>query len=464
MTILISDDNYDFSSTISEIVQGFGYETYTVYSPEDTISFIEKHNKRIAALLLDIEFGPETNLTGIDVLEYCRKNHPFIPVIMITGKGTIATAVKATKLGAVNFIEKSIITAEKLREVLESALSNVMERDRKEIQQFLHSQKIIGSSEKMIDLGFSIVRFARSDLNVLITGETGTGKRLIAEAIHKVSPRAKNPFILVDIPNIRTELFQSELFGHIRGAFTGAMTTREGLFHQANRGTLFLDEIGELSPDMQVCLLNPIQERKIRKIGSNDSEDIDVRIVSATDRNLLEKIEKGEFREQLYHRLRECEINVPPLRERQEDIPEIVDYYLQEFNRNAPVAKLFSSAAISWLQEQQWYGNVRELINVIRVAYQTTDKEIIDVPDLKIIFKKSEKTEEGITFIYPTFGQKPIKEQLSEVEKISIEKTLEKCFGNVSKAAALLNMSRENLHNKIRRYSIDPNIYRKRNK
>lgn len=462
MMILISDDNYDFSSTISEIVQGFGYETYTVYSPEETMSFIDKHNKKIAALLLDIEFGPETNLTGIDVLEYCRKNHPFIPVIMITGKGTIATAVKATKLGAVNFIEKSLITAEKLREVLESALSNVMEKDRKEIQLFLRSQKLIGSSEKMIDIGFSIVRFARTDLNVLITGETGTGKRLIAEAIHNASQRSKKPFVLVDIPNIRTELFQSELFGHIRGAFTGAMTTREGMFHQANGGTLFLDEIGELSLDMQSCLLNPIQERKVRKVGSNENEEIDVRIVSATDSNLPQKIEKGEFKEQLYHRLRECEISIPPLRERREDIPEIVDYYLHDFNRNSLTPKLFSSSAISWLQEQQWLGNVRELVNVIRVAYQTTVKDIIDVPDLKVIFKKSEQKNGEIPIIFPSSSQKPIKEQLSEVEKISIEKTLDRCNGNVSKAAALLNMSRENLHNKIRRYKIDPSIYRKR--
>lgn len=464
MLILISDDNYDFSSTISEIVQGFGYETHTVYSPEDTINFIDKHSKKIAALLLDIEFGPETNLTGMDVLEYCRKNHPFIPVIMITGKGTIATAVKATKLGALNFVEKSLITAERLREVLESALSNVMEKDRKEIQQFLRSQRIVTNSEKMIDVGFSIVRFARSDLNILITGETGTGKRLVAEAIHNASQRFKKPFVLVDIPNIRTELFQSELFGHVRGAFTGAMTTREGLFHQANGGTLFLDEIGELSLDMQACLLNPIQERKIRKVGSNESEEIDVRIVSATDRNLPDKIEKGEFKEQLYHRLRECEISIPPLRERPEDIPEIVDFYLHEFNRNSSMAKLFSPSAIAWLQEQSWYGNVRELINVIRVAYQTTDKEIVDVPDLKIIIRKTGKEDGEIPVFIPSSTQKSIKEQLSEVEKISIEKTLERCFGNVSKAAAILNMSRENLHNKIRRYGIDPNIYRKKSK
>lgn len=462
MQILISDDNYEFCSTVAEIVQGFGYETNMVHTPEDTISYVDKFSKKIGALLLDIEFGPDTNMNGIDVLEYCRKNHPFVPVIMITGKGTIETAVKATKLGAVNFIEKSLVSAEKLKEVLLSAISLPEKKDKNEILQFLRANNIIGSSDQIIELGYSIVRFGRTDLNVLITGETGTGKKLVAQALHAASRRAKKPFIVVDIPNIPKELFQSELFGHLKGSFTGAISNKEGLFQKANEGTIFLDEIGELNLELQASLLNPIEEKIIRKIGSSENEEVDVRIISATDKDLSAMVSQGLFRSQLYHRLRECEIYVPPLRERKEDIPELVQYYLTKLNFEKNRAKFFSPSAIEFLQEQTWAGNVRELINVIRIVYEYAEKDTIEIPDLKRALGK-EKTETTATSeaTVITSGTN-IKTDLERLEKLKIERTLESCNGNVSKAAATLGVSRETLHNKIRKYGINPNIYRKR--
>ncbi len=461
MQILISDDNFEFCSTVAEIVQGFGYETQMVHTPEETIQYIDKFSRKIGALLLDIEFGPDTNMNGIDVLEYCRRNHPFIPVIMITGKGTIETAVKATKLGAVNFIEKSLVSADKLREVLSSAVNLSGSRDKGEILQFLRANGIIGSSEKIVELGYSIIRFGRTDLNVLITGETGTGKKLVAQALHTASRRSKRGFIIVDIPNIPRELFQSELFGHVKGAFTGAALNKDGLFQRANGGTLFLDEIGELSLELQASLLNPIEEKIIRKIGSSENEEVDVRIISATDKDLSTMVAQGMFRSQLYHRLRECEIFVPPLRERAEDIPDLVQYYVTKFNLETGKAKFFSPSVIEFMQELPWSGNIRELINTIRIVFEYTEKDTIEIPDLKRFLGK-EPTSEQEPLIPPITSGGDIKSDVERVEKLKIERTLEACFGNVSKAAASLGVSRETLHNKIRKYGINPNIYRKR--
>ncbi|MGB9771719.1 MAG: sigma-54-dependent transcriptional regulator [Candidatus Kapaibacteriota bacterium] len=461
MLILISDDNYDFCSTVAEIVQGFGYETHMVHTPEDTITYIDKFSKKVGALFLDIEFGPDTNMNGIDVLEYCRKNHPFVPVVMITGKGTIETAVKATKLGAVNFIEKSLVSAEKLKEVLSSAISIPEQKDKNEILQFLRANGIFGSSEQILDLGYSIVRFGRTDLNVLISGETGTGKKLVAQALHTVSRRARKPFVIVDIPNIPRELFQSELFGHVKGAYTGASSNKEGLFQRANGGTLFLDEIGELSLDLQASLLNPIEEKIIRRIGSSENEEVDVRIVSATDKDLSAMVSQGLFRSQLYHRLRECEIYVPPLRERKEDIPELVQYYLAKYNLESGKTKFFAPSAVEFMQEQSWPGNVRELINIIRIVCEYTEKDTIEIPDLKKFLGKDQSVESE-SFIPPITSGGDIKTDIERVEKLKIERTLESCNGNVSKAAAMLGVSRETLHNKIRKYGINPNFYRKR--
>ncbi len=461
MQILISDDNFEFCSTVAEIVQGFGYETQMVHTPEETIQYIDKFSRKIGAILLDIEFGPDTNMNGIDVLEYCRRNHPFIPVIMITGKGTIETAVKATKLGAVNFIEKSLVSADKLREVLSSAVNLSGSRDKAEILQFLRANGIIGSSEKIVELGYSIIRFGRTDLNVLITGETGTGKKLVAQALHNASRRSKRGFIIVDIPNIPRELFQSELFGYVKGAFTGAALNKEGLFQRANGGTLFLDEIGELSWELQASLLNPIEEKIIRKIGSSENEELDVRIISATDKDLSTMVGQGMFRSQLYHRLRECEIFVPPLRERAEDIPDLVQYYVTKFNLETGKAKFFSPSVIEFMQELPWSGNIRELINTIRIVFEYTEKDTIEIPDLKRFLGK-EPTSEQESLTPPITSGGDIKSDVERVEKLKIERTLEACFGNVSKAAASLGVSRETLHNKIRKYGINPNIYRKR--
>ena len=223
MNILIIDDNMDFCTTIADIVQSFGYNTKTIQDSDNALSYLERNHRKVGITLLDIELGTHSKLNGIDILEHSRKFYPAIPVIMISGKGTIETAVKATKLGAINFIEKSILSKDKLKEVIKSAVEKIeIRNDAKEIVKFLEIHGIVGKSKSMIEVGDSIVRFGRTDLNVLLTGETGTGKKLVAKAIHAASRRAKYPFVTVDIPNIPRDLFQSELFGHSKGSFSGA--------------------------------------------------------------------------------------------------------------------------------------------------------------------------------------------------------------------------------------------------
>lgn len=460
MKVLIVDDNIEFCSTLADIVQSFGYDTHTLNSPEDALVYLEKYSRKISIILLDIEFGDKSQMNGLELLEQIRKNYIFIPVVMISGKGTIETAVRATKLGAINFIEKSIITKEKIKSVLDSAAESLGPAgDSEEIRKFLASQGIFGKSKTLIEVGDSIIRFGRTDLNVLITGETGTGKKLVAKALHSVSRRSRYQFVTVDIPNIPKELFQSELFGHNKGSFSGATENKRGLFQEAHKGTLFLDEIGDLSLDLQANLLIPIEEKIVRRVGSVQSEEVDVRIVSATDKELLNSIKDSKFREQLYHRLRECEIHVPSLSERAEDIPDIVAFYVQKHNQEFNESKFISPSAIEYLSEKQWNGNIRELSSVVRVALQTTIRDQIEVSDL--IKANSGSSYHGdVQTTSVLSSDRTLKEDLAEVDKKKIESTLRTCNGNVSKSAALLGVSRETLHNKIRRYDINVQSFR----
>lgn len=459
---LIVDDNHEFATTMADIVESFGYQPAIAYSPAEAIAYLDEKHRFVGIILLDIEFAPGEKTNGLDLLEIIRKNYIQIPVVMISGKGTIESAVRATKLGAVNFIEKSILSKEKIKAVLDSSARHIsVSLEELEIQKFLHSCGIIGKSKKIIEVGDSIIRYGRTDLNVLITGETGTGKKLVAKAIHSISRRAKFPFVTVDIPNIPKELFQSELYGHIKGAFSGAMETKRGLFQEAHKGTLFLDEIGDLLPELQSNLLIPIEEKIVRKVGSLQNEEVDIRFISATDKDLLVSIKEGRFREQLYHRLRECEIYIPPLSERREDIPEIINHYCQKHNNEFSEYKYFADDTIDFLTHYTWRGNVRELVNFLKVALQTTQKEKIEISDVQKLL--SNGNHRSVQFQIPIITtDRTLKEDLAEVDKKKIETTLAQCNGNVSKSAAILGISRETLHNKIRRYNIDVSQFRKK--
>lgn len=462
MKTLIVDDSVDFSTTLADIINSFGFEAEYVNSPNEAISYLEKNHSNVGLILLDIEFGFGEKINGLDLLEKFRQLYISIPVVMISGKGTIETAVKATKLGAINFIEKNIITKEKIRGIIDSTINQSQSRgEDSEIQQFLALNGIIGKSKAITEVGDNIIRYGRTDLNILITGETGSGKKLVANAIHSISRRMRGNFVTVDIPSISKETFQSELFGHTKGSFATANEDKSGLFHQADKGTLFLDNIDELSPELQSSLLIPIEEKRIRKVGDTASADIDIRFITATNRDLLEMIQADAFREQLYHRLRECEIVIPSLASRAEDIPEIVTNFLTKHNFEFNESKHFSSSAMEYLSEQRWFGNVRELSSVIRAVLQTTSKEEIEVTDIIKVTTSNLKIDFEQT--HSISLEKTLKEDLAEVDKIKIEKTLAQNNGNVSKSAAILGVSRETLHNKIRKYEINTQSYRNRN-
>ncbi len=460
---LIVDDDHDFASTMADIVQSSGYETEVAYSPSQALSFLDEKHRFVGIILLDIEFTPGEKINGLDLLEIIRKNYIQIPVVMISGKGTIEAAVRATKLGASNFIEKSIISKDKIKAVLDSSARHISAfSEELEVQKFLASCGIIGKSKQIIQVGDSIIRYGRTDLNVLITGQTGTGKKLVAKALHAISRRSKFPFVTVDIPNIPKELFQSELYGHIKGAFSGAMETKRGLFQEANKGTLFLDEIGDLLIELQSNLLIPIEEKIVRKVGSLQNEEVDIRFISATDKDLIVLMREGRFREQLYHRLRECEIYIPPLSERREDISEIINHYCQKHNNDFSEYKFFSNDTIEFLTDYNWRGNVRELVNFLKLILQTTQKDKIEISDVKKVLGNNHNN--SVQYQIPVFAaDRTLKEDLAEVDKKKIEATLAQCNGNVSKSAALLGISRETLHNKIRRYNIDVSFFRKKN-
>ncbi|MCU0329543.1 MAG: sigma-54 dependent transcriptional regulator [Candidatus Kapabacteria bacterium] len=495
MKILIVDDNRDFCSTIADVVRGQGWHAETFFSPETALNHLERHSREIGLMLLDIEFGSESDLTGLDVLDRSVRQYPHIPVIMISGKGTIETAVRATKLGALNFIDKSSLSNERLIDVLESAMERVrQDSSNDELRRVIETHGIIGRSTLMMEVADKILRYGRTDLNVLITGETGTGKKLVAQALHAVSKRSKYQFITVDIPNIPRELFQSELFGHVKGAFSGAMEHKRGLFHQAHKGTLFMDEIGDMPLELQANLLLPTEQKAVRRVGSVETEDVDIRFVSATDRDLVGAMQDGRFREQLYHRLRECEIFIPSLRERKDDIQLILDHYLARHNREMGDHKTVAPAAMDYLMAYDWPGNVRELASVLRVALQTTATDQLEVTDLhRILARSVTQSRPGFTTtshasaaasIAPApapaaasaatapsvsandtdilSADRTLRDDLAMVDRLKIEKTLERTAGNVSKAAAILGVSRETLHNKIRKYGIDVQTYRTR--
>lgn len=484
MKILIVDDNRDFCATLGDVVKSEGWQAEICNSPEQALAYLEKHSREVGLMLLDIEFGSESNMTGIDVLGRSIREFPSVPIIMISGKGTIETAVQATKLGALNFIDKSSLTNDRLIAVLTSAMERVTaDASNDELRRFVEGQGIIGNSGVMMEVADKVLRYGRTDLNVLITGETGTGKKLVAQALHSVSRRSKHPFITVDIPNIPRELFQSELFGHMKGAFSGAMDTKRGLFHQAHKGTLFMDEIGDMPLELQANLLLPMEQRAVRRVGSVETEDIDVRFVSATDRDLITSMGDGRFREQLYHRLRECEIYIPALRERLDDIPLIVDHYISRHNKEMGDHKSVATAAVEYLQQHAWPGNVRELASVLRVTLQTMSGERLEVTDLHRILSRSlaqtqPRAHAAVIASAPApqaapvaatasevitaelEDDRPLKDDLAMVDRMKIEKTLERTSGNVSKAAAILSVSRETLHNKIRKYGIEVQRYR----
>ena len=359
--ILVIDDEKNIRRTLREILE---YEKFNVDDAENGIIALKKIGKnKYDVILLDIKMP---QMDGIEVLEYIMKITD-TPVIMISGHGTIDTAVESIKKGAFDYIAKPL----DLNRLL-ITIRNAMDRsdlisETKELKKKVsESYEMIGESESIKQIKEMIERVAPSDARVLITGNNGTGKEIVARWLHKKSDRAKAPFIEVNCAAIPPELIESQLFGHEKGSFTSAIKQHKGDFEQANGGTLFLDEIGDMSQSAQAKVLRALQENKIMRVGGEKEIPVDVRIITATNKNIPEEIKNKRFREDLYHRLSTILINVPPLKERKDDIPLLADYFLDEISlKQGKAPKKFTEDAIKELQNVEWTGNVRELKNVV---------------------------------------------------------------------------------------------------
>jgi two-component system, NtrC family, nitrogen regulation response regulator NtrX len=446
-SILIIDDEKEICESIHMILD------YEGYQPQYTTSALEGLEKisvgNFSALLLDIQM-PEMN--GFEVLKKVKETKPEISVIIISAHGSLENAIKATKLGAFDFIEKPID-----REKLVISVRNAVEQanlllENKEIKiSLLGSGEILGRSKSMIQVLELIERVAPLDTRVLITGENGTGKELVARAIHNKSLRKDKPFVEVNCAAIPNELIESELFGHEKGSFTGAVSQRIGRFELANNGTIFLDEVGDMSPQAQAKVLRAIEDGKIERVGGGKKIEVDVRIISATNKNLKDEIEKGTFREDLYHRLNVIPVQLPPLRERAEDIPVLVEHFANDITSKHKKPQIkFTDDAFKFLQTLQWSGNVRELRNAIERIIILVDKKEITKKEIEFLYSVGQASIDDLIDTSNSF-----QEFKEKAEKAFILKQLRENDWNISKTAEVLDIQRSHLYNKMKKYEIE---------
>jgi two-component system, NtrC family, nitrogen regulation response regulator NtrX len=443
-TILIVDDEKSVRDSIKMILE---YEKHNVVFAENGSNALAIFKEGIFdAVLLDIKMPP--GLDGIEVLKEMKQINPDVPVIMISGHGTFDTAVEAAKLGAFDYLPKPL-DRDKLLITLRNAFSQRMLST--EIKRVREKEQIIGDSAAIKEIMSIIQRVGPTDVRILITGESGTGKELVAKAIHRASKRSAATMVEVNCAAIPPDLIESELFGHEKGSFTGATAKRIGKFEQADGSTIFLDEVGDMSLQAQAKVLRALEESKIERVGGNKLIPVDVRVIAATNKNLSEEIEKEKFREDLYHRLNVIPIQVPPLRERKEDIPLLVRTFIEDTcSRNGIALKKITPKAMTLLQNMEWKGNVRELRNIIeRLVIMTTGNSIENINLISMSFTKQDEIE-GIMSSSKTFAE--FKDQS---EAAFIKHQLHLHNWHVSKAAEALQMERSHLYTKIKKYGLE---------
>ena len=446
-TILIIDDEKEICESVKMILDYEGYQTDYSLLPSEGLTKIDSQS--YSTLLLDIQM-PEMN--GFEVLKRVREKHFNLPVIIITAHGSIENAIKATKLGAFDFIEKPIDRDKLLISVRNAVDQNKLLLDNEEMKRTIFGEgKILGKSQAIQGILQLIEKVAPLDTRILISGENGTGKELVARAIHNKSLRKDKSFIEVNCAAIPNELIESELFGHEKGSFTGAVQQRIGKFELANKGTIFLDEVGDMSPQAQAKVLRVIEDGKLERVGGAKKIEVDVRIISATNKNLIEEISKEKFREDLYHRLNVIPINIPPLRERMEDIPIFVNHFSNEVTtkyKKPPVS--FDDESIKFLQSMQWTGNVRELRNAVERIIIITDKRQITKKNVESLFVIGKAN-----FIDLIDQSNSFQEFKEKAERAFILKQLKANDWNVSKTAEILDIQRSHLYNKMKKYEIE---------
>ncbi len=446
MSILIVDDDEVTCNLLEEVLSKEGYLVDKASSGRQAIE--KGENKLYEVVLTDIRMN---DVDGLEVLRAYRKKSPETIIIMMTAFGSIETAIQAIKEGAYDYVSKPF----KLDEI-KLTIRRALEQKRLLQENLLYRQElitkykldnIVGRSPQMLQVYKTIARVADSRSTVLIAGESGTGKELVARAIHFNSPRSAKPFVAVDCGSLAETLLESELFGHVRGAFTGAVANKKGLFEEADNGTCFLDEVGEISLAMQAKLLRVIQEHEVKRVGGTEPTKIDVRIVAATNKHLEELVAEKKFREDLFYRLNVVSIHIPPLRDRKDDIPLLAEHFLRKYaaENERPVSRI-SPEALDLLTRYHWPGNIRELENIIERAIILSRHSIILPEDLPRRIRIEPSGISGTSL--------PSKISLIEMEKIHIIKVLEETGGNKKKAADILGIDRRTLYRMAARYGI----------
>jgi len=456
--ILIVDDELSIRKALEKYLKSIGHRTYSAKDGHEALKVLEKHPIDLA--LVDLVMP---KLDGISLIRKMKTIDPNIISIVLTGFGTITSAVEAMKAGAYHYLTKPF-ELDDISTLIETALEHKqLQSDNRLLKQNLHEKyrfdKIVGKSREMHDVFELVEKVARTDSTVLILGESGTGKELIAKAVHYNSHRKEKPLVTVNCAAIPEELLESELFGHMKGSFTGAVANREGRFTAAHGGTIFLDEIGDMSPKLQVKVLRVLQERKFEPVGSTQTQEVDVRIIAATNQDLEAAVKNGRFREDLFYRLNVIPISIPPLRNRPSDIPLLINHFIQKYNQeNNKKTSGVTEKANEFLISYPWPGNVRELENLIERTIILKSKGSIDADDLPAPLRGEASFQTGKKSIEIPDTGISFKHALSTFENELIIKALEKTGWNKNKAANLLKINRTTLVEKIKKKGLDKQI------
>jgi two-component system, NtrC family, response regulator AtoC len=446
--LLVVDDEQSIRKLCMTIGTSLGYACSEAESAESAVSRIEQEAPDL--ILTDLRLPTQS---GVELLRQAKALFPHVEIAIMTGHGSIESAVDAMKLGAYDYIEKPFrvekmrLLLQRMAEKVRLVTENEFLRERVNTEDNLDG--IIGASANIQDVLRMISRLKDTRTPVLVSGESGTGKELVARAIHFRGAMAQTPFVAVDCGSLVPTLMESEMFGYEKGAFTGAMKSKAGLFQAANGGTIFLDEIGELPLEMQAKLLRVLQEREVRPVGSNESHSVDVRVIAATNRDLEAAYREGTFRKDLYFRLNVVTVHLPSLRERRSDIPVLVHHFL---NRYAPGTNLHvTPAAMKSLLQYEWPGNVRELENCVARAVTLGDRQVIDVNDLPPAIRTEGGSTPQTAF---SDGSSLSTTALAEMERMTILKVFEQANGDKALAGRMLGISRATLYRKLKRYNI----------
>lgn len=451
--ILITDDDAVSCRLLARVLQGENYQVDWVQNGEGTLRRVEEEHYDL--LIIDVRLP---GMTGLDVTRTLQKAHPTLPIVVMTAFGSMETAIEAIREGAFDYISKPM-NLEELKHTVVRALKQRPQPENSETHPESHEEMgaVVGKSCTMVEVYKTVARVAPTKSTVLILGESGTGKELIARAIHQHSPRAGHPFVAVDCGVLTETLLESELFGHVRGSFTGAVADKKGVFEEAQGGTCFLDEIGDIAPNMQAKLLRVLQEHEIRRVGGKEWIKVDVRVVAATNRNLAELVRKRTFRHDLYYRLNVIRIELPPLRERGEDILALAYHFLRHYSQehNKEVTSI-SDAVMELLRHYSWPGNIRELENTMERAVALARQHVLTPEDLPMEVREgrapdwsSDLSPEEQSF----FASSPT---LDAVDRRYVEYVLRRTQGNISRAAKILDIDRRSLYRMIERLKIAP--------